>query len=63
MCHNPRAKERGGRRTAPLDCTVKGREMVLQGEVKAPLRERFFAKRNGRNAICLSPEGEFMAVQ
>jgi hypothetical protein len=42
---------------------VKGRETILQGEVKAPLRELFFAKRNGRNAICLSPEGEFMAVQ
>jgi hypothetical protein len=38
-------------------------ETVLQGSFKAPLRERFLAKRSVRNVICLSPEGEFMTLQ
>jgi hypothetical protein len=36
---------------------------VLQGEVKAPFRERFLAKRNDRSANCLSPKGEFLRLQ
>jgi hypothetical protein len=40
-----------------------GRETVLQGSVKAALRERLLAKRSARNVICLSPEGEFMTLQ
>jgi hypothetical protein len=39
------------------------RETVLQGSVKAPLRERFLANRNGCEATCLSPQGEFVAKQ
>jgi hypothetical protein len=40
-----------------------GRETVLQGSVKATLRERFFAKRSDRGANCLSPKGEFLRPQ
>jgi hypothetical protein len=35
----------------------------LRGEVKAPLRERFLAKRSARGANCLSPKGEFLRPQ
>jgi hypothetical protein len=31
-------------------CIHQDRETVLQGEVKTPLRERFFAKRSARGA-------------
>jgi hypothetical protein len=31
--------------------------------IKAPLRERFSAKRSARGANCLSPEGEFLRPQ
>ncbi len=40
-----------------------GREKVLQGSFKASLRERFLANRNGREATCLRPQGEFVAEQ
>jgi hypothetical protein len=39
------------------------RETVLQGSFKAPLRERFLAKRSDRGANCLSPQGEFLLPQ
>jgi hypothetical protein len=44
-------------------CIHQDRETVLQGEVKTPLRERFFAKRSARGANCLSPKGEFLRPQ
>jgi hypothetical protein len=53
----------GPPRLIPITASNKGRKTVFQGSFKATLRKRFFAKRNGRNAICLSPKGEFMALQ
>jgi len=45
------------------ESAMKQREKVLQGSVKATLRERVFAKRSGRGAHCLSPQGESMQPQ
>ena len=50
-------------RLIPITASNKDRKTVLQGSFKATLRKRFFAKRNGRNAMCLSLKGEFMALQ
>jgi hypothetical protein len=38
-------------------------QMILQGSVKAPLRERFLSKCSDRGANCLSPKGEFLRPQ